>query len=248
VNLGRAIEPGDRSLTPGGFADYTCPSMGNRRTMEYKRNQIEEAIFRTFGAGEERRNELKFRIKRLLVTDRRLGRNVKSAKDEDQHYAFFGQKPPGSGHEVMFTAYQAFALLAAVMLLEHGLPQASVVGVMRRVRRQFEAAHGDIMRKDPRTLFDQQAILTQARPGMIATNNTDPVFLVFVRLTASSVDEQDGGSAVAVCRGPAQLQAFIKRHSVPGTGATFFEFVSLMHELAAHLSQTRPVKRGRAAA
>ena len=46
--------------------------------MEYKRNQIEEAIFRIFGAREERRNELKFRIKRLLVTDRRLGRNVKS--------------------------------------------------------------------------------------------------------------------------------------------------------------------------
>ena len=103
------------------------------------------------------------------------------------------------------------------------------------------------MRKDPRTLFDQKAILAQARPGMIATNNTDPVFLVIVRLTASSVDEQNGGSAVAVCRGPAQLQAFIKRHSVPGTGATFFEFVGLMHALAAHLSQTFPVKRGRGA-
>jgi hypothetical protein len=221
--------------------------MGNRRTMEYKRNQVEEAIFRTLSAGEERRNELKFRIKRLLVTDRRLGRNVKSAPEEDQHYAFFGQDPPGSGHEVMFTAYQTFALLAAVILLEHGLPQASVVRVMRRVRRQFEAAHAHIMRKDPRTLFDQQAILAQASPGMIATNNTDPVFLVFVRLTASSVDEQNASSAVAVCRGLAQLQAFIKRHSVPGTGATFFEFVGLMHALAANLSQTFPVKRGRAA-
>ena len=136
--------------------------------MEYKRNQVEEAVFRTFGAREERRNELKFRIKRLLVTDRRLGRNVKSAKEEDQHYAFFGQEPPGSGHEVMFTGYQAFALLAAVVLLEHGLPQASVVRVMRRVRRQFEIAHGHIMRKDPQTLFDQEAILKKASPGMIS--------------------------------------------------------------------------------
>jgi hypothetical protein len=217
------------------------------RTMEHRRNQIEEAIFRTFGAREKRRNELKFRIKRLLVTDRRLGRNVKSAKKEDQHYAFFGREPPGSGHDVMFTGYQAFALLAAVILLEHGLPQASVVRVMRRVRRQFEAAHGEIMKKDPRTLFDQQAILAKASPGMIATNNTDPVFLVFVRLTASSVDEQNGSRAVRVCRGPDQLQAFIKRHSVPGTGATFFEFASLMHALADHLSQTFPVKRGRTA-
>src|SRR5437899_12423226 len=92
--------------------------------LEYKRNQIEEAIFRTFGAREERRDELKFRIKRLLVTDRRLGRNGKSAKEEDQHYAFFGQEPPGSGHEIMFTAYEAFALLAAVIVREQGLPEA----------------------------------------------------------------------------------------------------------------------------
>jgi hypothetical protein len=215
--------------------------------MEYKRNQIEEAIFRTFGAREERRNELKFRIKRLLVTDRRLGRNVKSAQEEDQHYAFFGREPPGSGIEIMFSAYEAFALLAAVILLEHGLPQASVVRVMRLVRRQFEAAHAAILKKDPSRLFDQEAILAQARPGLLATNNTDPVFLIIVRLTASSIDVQNGGTAVAVCRGPAELQAFIKRHSVPGTGATFFEFVSLMHALAAHLSQTLPVKRGRGA-
>jgi hypothetical protein len=221
--------------------------MAPQKSPGYKRNQIEEAIFRTFGAREERRKELKFRIKRLLVTDRRLGRNVKSAKEEDQHYAFFGEEPPGSGHEIMFSAYQAFALLAAVILLEHGFPQASVVRVMRQVRQQFEAAHADILRKDPRTLFDQQAILAQAKPGMIVTNNTDPVFLAFVRLTASSVDEQNGSSAVAVCRGLGQLQAFIKQHSVPGTGATFFEFVSLMHALAAHLSQILPVKRGRGA-
>ena len=216
--------------------------------MEYKRNQIEEAIFRTFGAREERRNELKFRIKRLLVTDRRLGRNVKSAREEDRHYAFFGQEPPGSGTEIMFSAYEAFALLAGVILLEHGLPQARVVKVMRLVRRPFEGAHADILKKDPATLFDQDAILANAREGMIYVNNTDPVFLVFVRVTASSVGEEDGGNAVAaVCRGLVKLQLFIKQHSVPGTGATFFEFVSLMHALAAHLSQTLPVKRGRGA-
>jgi hypothetical protein len=215
--------------------------------MDYKRNQIEEAIFRTFGAREERRNELRFRIKRLLVTDRRLGRDVKSAREEYRHYGFFGQEPPGSGTEIMFSAYEAFALLAGVMLLEHGLPQARVVKVMRLVRRAFERAHSDILKKDPAGLFDKDAILANAREGMIYVNNTDPVFLVFVRVTASSVDEQDGGTAVAVCRGQAELQSFIKRHSVPGTGATFFEFVSLMHALAAHLSQTLPVKRGRGA-
>jgi hypothetical protein len=138
-------------------------------------------------------------------------------------------------------------VLAALILLEHGLTQTRVVKVMRRVRRPFERAHADILKKNPGTLFDQHAVLANAKPGMIYVNNTDPVFLAFARLTASSVDEGDGGTAVAVCRGLAELQLFIKRNSVPGTGATFFEFVSLMHQLAAHLSQTLPVKRGRGA-
>jgi hypothetical protein len=147
----------------------------------------------------------------------------------------------------MFSGYEAFALLAAIMLLEHGLPQAGVVRVMRQVRKKFEAAHAQILTKDASALFDPKAILAQVRPGMMVLDNTDPVFLVFVRLTASSVGDQKGGTAVAVCRGPAELDAFIRRHSVPGMGATFFEFVSLMHALAANLSQTRPVKRGRGA-
>jgi len=240
--------PPSRIIDGGIIADYTETSIkAAEGRMEYKRNQIEEAIFRTFGAREERRNELRFRIKRLLVTDRRLGRNVKSTQEEDRHYAFFGQDPPGSGTEVMFSAYEAFALLAAVILLEHGLPQARVVRAMRLVRRQFETAHAAILKKDPTTLFDQNAIFANAKPGTIVVNNTDPVFLVFIRVTRSLVDEEYSGTAVAVCRGLVELQSFIKRHSVPGMGTTFFEFVSLMHALAAHLSQTLPAKRGRGA-
>ena len=34
----------------------------------------------------------------------------------------------------MFSGYEAFAQLAAIILLEHGLPQAAVVRVMRQVR------------------------------------------------------------------------------------------------------------------
>ena len=213
----------------------------------YKRNQIEEAIYRTFGARDARVEELKLRLKRLLVTDRRLGSNTKSEEEEDRHYAFYSQKPQGSGIEVMFSAYEAFAVLAAIMLLEHGFPQSSVVRVMRRIRRQLEIAHTETLKKDPSALFDERVILAQAKPGMIATNNTDPVFLVFIRLTGSSVDTRPGDSAVAVCRGRDEFNAFVKTHSVPGMSATFFEFASLMHTLAANLLQTRPVKRGRGA-
>ena len=224
------------------FEDYNQSSM-----TRYKRNQVEEAIFRTFSARDARVDELKFRLKRLLVTDRRLGSNAKSDKEEDRHYAFYSQKPPGTGTEVMFSPYEAFALLAAIMLLEHGLPQSGVVRVMRRVRRQLEVAHVETLKKDPSKLFDQQAVLGQAKHGMIATNNTDPVFLVIIRLTGSAIDQRLSGSPVAVCRGHEELGAFLKRYSVPGTGMTFFEFVGLMHKLAANLSQTHPIKRGRGA-
>jgi hypothetical protein len=213
--------------------------------MRYKRNQVEEAIFRTLGAQEARVDELKFRLKRLLVTDRRLGRDANSEEEGDRYYAFYSQEPPGSGIEVMFSGYEAFAQLAAIILLEHGLPQAAVVRVMRQVRRPFEAAHAESLKKDPNKLFDLQAILERARPGMIATNNTDPVFLAFVRLTDSSVGDPKGD--VAVCRGHDELGAFFRKHSVPGTGVTFFEFVGLMHKLAANLLQVRPAKRGRGA-
>jgi hypothetical protein len=213
--------------------------------MRYKRNQVEEGIFRTLGARDARVNELRFRLKRLLVTDRRLGANAKSHEDWRRHYAFYSQEPPGSGIEVMFSGYEAFALMAATMLLEHGIPQAGVVRVMRRVRGKLEAAHAQALKKDPSVLFEPQAILAQAKPGMIAADNTDPVFLVFIRLTGSSVDTRQARSPVAVCEGRDELSAFLKKHSVASMGATFFEFVRLMHELAANLSQTRPVKRGR---
>jgi hypothetical protein len=133
------------------------------------------------------------------------------------------------------------------MLLEHGLPQAAVVKVMRRVRARLGAARAQTLKKDLGTLFDQQAISSQAKPGMIAVDNTSPIFLAFHRLTDSSVGDPRGGGAVEVCRGHEGLGIFLKKHSKPGTGVTFFEFVGLIHSLAANLLQVRPVKRGRGA-
>jgi hypothetical protein len=221
--------------------DDTYPSM------RYKRNQVEQAIFRTLGAQHARVDELKFRLKRLLVTDRRLGRDANSEEEGDRQYAFYSQEPAGSGIEVMFSGYEAFAQLAAIMLLEHGLPQGAVVRVMRQARRRLEAARVESLKKDPSTLFDQQAILAQARPGMLAVNNTDPIFLAFVRLTDSTAGDQTGSGDVAVCRGFPELGAFSKKHSEPGTGITVFELVGLIHTMGGNLRQVRPAKRGRGA-
>ena len=71
----------------------------------YKRNQVEEAIFRTLGAQGERAEEVRFRLKRLLVADRQV------ELDDAQRYAYFGQEPPGSGAEVMVLVVRLLVLL-----------------------------------------------------------------------------------------------------------------------------------------
>ena len=209
---------------------------------QYKLNQLQEAIFRTLGAKDTRVDELKLRLKRLLVTDRRFGRGKRSENKADRRYAFYSHKPLGSGVEVMFSGYEAFALLAALIVLEYGIPQAKVVSILQDVRSDLEAAHHETLQKDPKVLFDPEAVRAMARPGMIAVDNTEPVFLAFVRLDAGKGRVR---AFISVCRGHDELVNFISEHSVPGSGATHFELARLMHTVADNLSKTRPIKRGR---
>jgi hypothetical protein len=209
--------------------------------MRYKRNQVEEAIVRTLREG-ARVDQLKLRTKRLLVTDRRLGRGKRSDDKADHRYAFYSQRPQGSGVEVMFSGYEAFALLAALIILEHGIPQAKVVSILREIRSDFEAGHRDTLQKDPKELFDPQAVRAMARPGMFEVDNTAPVFLAFVKIDAGKGRVR---AFISVCRGHYELGNFLKEHSVPGSGVTHFEFTRLMHTLDDNLSRTRPIKRGR---
>ena len=210
--------------------------------MWYKRNQVEEAILRTIGAEAARVDELKLRMKRLLVTDRRLGGGKPSNLKAGRRYAFYSQKPQGSGVEVMFNGYEAFAVMAALIVLEHGIPQAKVVSIMQEVRPDFEAAHRDTLQQDPKALFDSQAVRATAQSGMIAVDNTAPVFLAFVKL---AIGKGRVRALISVCRGHDGLARFLREHSIPGSGATHFEFARLIHTLADNLKQTRPVKRGR---
>jgi hypothetical protein len=142
----------------------------------------------------------------------------------------------------MFTGYEAFALLAALIVLEHGLPQAKVVSILREIRPDFEVAHRDTLQKDPKELFDQHSVRAVARPGMFAVDNIAPVFLAFVKL---DIGKGRMRAFIAVCRGLDGLGEFLRDHSIPGSGATHFEFARLIHTLADNLSQARPIKRGR---
>jgi hypothetical protein len=212
---------------------------------QYRSNQVRGAIFVTLGAEGERAKEIAFRLRRLYAADRSLGRRPRSRNEFEHRYAFFSDAPPGTGADILFTDYEAFASLAAVMLLEHGLPQATVIRLLRRLRPELERIHRENLAKDPDELFNEEALLGQARPGMIAFESTEPVILAFARLTGSSVDDEDHGPAV--CLDPRELVRFMRTQPL-GTGFSIFEFSRLVHELAHNLLHTKAVSRGRRAA
>jgi hypothetical protein len=101
--------------------------------LQYKRNQIEEAISGVLEPrSPEPTSELRTRLKRLLETDRALGRVPRCADPERANFAFYSAEAPGSGVEVWFSEYEAFALLNGLRLMGHGWPQGFAVSVMRR--------------------------------------------------------------------------------------------------------------------
>jgi hypothetical protein len=133
---------------------------------EYKRNQVEEAIFGVLETtSPEPTSELRTQLKRLLDTDRSFGRSPRSDNAERANYAFYSDEAPGSGIEVWFSEYEAFALVTGLFLMRHGWPQSFAVSVMRRVRPELERQHARIMKLDPKKLFDQDVIMRNARPG-----------------------------------------------------------------------------------
>src|SRR5262245_4980418 len=146
--------------------------------MSYKRNQIEEAIARIFVPNcEKPPSELRTRIKRLLDLDRFIGRKIRSKNAEEANFAFFSGEAPGTGADVSFSEYEAFALLNGLRIMNHGWPQGFAVLIMRRVRVDLKREHARILRQDPGKLFDWEAIRAKFQEGEIAADNTDPVYL-----------------------------------------------------------------------
>ena len=210
--------------------------------MSYKRNQIEEAIARIFDPDcKEPASELRTRIKRLRELDRCIGRKRRSKDVEEANFAFFSDEAPGTGADILFSEYEAFALLNALRIMEHGWPQGFAVSIMRRVRLDLEKEHARILRQDPVNLFDLQAIRARTRPGDIAVDNADPVFLTLASKTQRSPDDEP--PLCAVCHGSEKVGEFSR--DVVASTLTTFEIATFVHRLHEHLKQTEPRRRGR---
>jgi len=218
--------------------------MGFRQ--RFKRNQVEEAVIATLKVDPDADGPgLRIRMKRLFDADRELiaGQRGSGAV----RYAFYSADAPGSGVEVWFSPYEAFAVLIALRILAHGWPQSTVVRIMRRVRKDLENEHRRIMEQDAGRLFEQEALRREARTGLVVTDSTDPVFLAITAAESLSRREPKRGlKGFAVCRGRDQLMDFILKDMPVGMVTTSLELSSAAHRLAANLGQTQPSRRGRA--
>ena len=210
--------------------------------MSYKRNQIEEAIARIVAPDTKTPpSNLRTRIKRLLDLDRSMGRELGAKETKETHFAFFSTAP-GTGAVISFSEYEAFALLNGLRVLEHGWPQAFAVSIMRQVRSDLEKEHRRILSQPEEELFGQQAILERARPGDIAVDNTDPVYLAVVSSTLRD-HEASAAPVPAVCRGWASVNKFSR--DLGASSVTMFEVATLAHRLHRALIRTKPRHRGR---
>jgi hypothetical protein len=212
--------------------------------MSFKRNQVEEAIARISVANYQRPpSELRTRIKRLLELDRSMGRKLRSKEPEEANFGFFSEDAAGTGVDISFSEYDAFALLNGLRIMGHGWPQGFAVPIMRRIRPDLEREHARILRQSPDKLFDQAAIRAAAREGDIYVDNTEPVFLVLASKAQRVADEPETPPLAAVCRGRDNVGHFSRVEGA--TSLTMFEVATLAHRLHQELMKTAPRRRGR---
>ena len=210
---------------------------------QFKRNQVEEAVIATLeGDPNAAGSSLRICMKRLFDADREL--SLDEPGSAPIQYAFFSDDAPGSGVEVWFSPYEAFAILIALRILAHGWPQSTVVRVMRRVRKDLEKEHRRIMEQDAERLFDDETLGRVASPGLMSTGSTDPVFLA-ITAAESLAKPRRGLKGFAVCRGQDRLMEFILKKMPVGMVTTSLELSNAAHRLAANLAQTQPSRRGR---
>ena len=212
--------------------------------LQYKRNQVEEAISRTVGEQSAKpSSELRIRLKRLLDMDRSLVHNPKSPDPNKANYAFYSGDSPGKGVEIWFSAYEAFALLTSLRLLQHNWPQHFAVAVLRRVRPELEKQHARILKQDPKILFNEDEIKRTARPGDIYFGNTDPVLLTIISRHKPATEGDLKIPPCRICRGMKEVSEFVKQEEV--WSYSMFDLVGPAHRLSSELLAVQPRKRGR---
>ena len=212
----------------------------------YKRNQVEQAIGLVLEPrSQEPSPELRTRLKRLLETDRAHGRSTRASDPELSNYAFYSAEAPGSGVEIWFSKYEAFALLIGHQMMRHGWPQGFAVSLLRRARSEMEKEHARIMTLNPAEIFDQETIKRNARAGDFAFDTTVPVLFTIASKSANSGSNSPELIDCAICQSAAEAMKWAWKTTRGAYGLTLFELTTVAHHLARTLDETEPRGRGR---
>jgi hypothetical protein len=208
----------------------------------FKRGQIEDAIARLSGDPSEKpSSEVLTRLKRLLDMDRALKVLPKSPRPELANHAFFSARSPGKGTEVLFSGYEAFALMLGLQMLNHNWPQKFVVQTLRRLRPELESQHRKILRLSSAKVRNEDQSGLSPRPGDLAlVAGRSPVFLLICSDQTTAPNPAPSAEIFYDYRA-----AFQRTLEKAGRSSTWIELTRSAHLLAEQLSRTAPRKRGR---
>jgi hypothetical protein len=204
--------------------------------MQFKRNQVEEAISRAVGErSAEPSSTLKMRLKRLLDVDRNL--KASSSKSARAPFAFYSKEPGGKGTEISFSIADVCALLIGVRMLDHGWPQNLVVSGLRQIRLDLAHRHEQILK---RPIFQRKSEPSQA--GELAFTHPDSDFLLVI--SDSGRNSKSSGEPYLRLFDN-QTQAFAFQMEKVGRSCSWFSLEGPARMLHEHLSNSLPKRRGR---
>jgi hypothetical protein len=220
----------------------------------FSRGQIEWAIAqatdRTEGPGGQARHELRMKLKRLLDLDRKKGIDAAKPWPEFRRFAFLEGGLPGKGFAISYTAYDAFALLLALRLLDSNVPQLAVIRLLRRVRTDLQREHERILRLSPEHLArSRHGLGRKIKGGHLVRDQKQMVFLVLPSGAGADVfyrREQDDTLELAnIVRSTAGLMNILTYLTLVAPPVLVFELVNPAHQLAWWLERAPFVRRGR---
>jgi hypothetical protein len=214
----------------------------NTTSMNFKRNQIEEAVYQTMDDSAGLPSPaFQASTKRLLDLDRKTPLTGRAGAPAMTGFAFFSSPGEGSGIEITYSEYEAFALLAGLRLLEHEWPQGFVVKILREIRSPFEKEHRRIMRLDRMKLFDPKRVWETTMSGAFDAGTSEPAFLMTVSdMRARKPNTEPYAKVFKDSRSAFEFQL-----EMPGRSCTWLELTKPAWTLHDNLARTFPRSRGR---
>lgn len=220
----------------------------------YKRDQVERAIAIASHIGSPDRDArfapLRIELKRLLDRDRK--QESETPRGRPARRAFHSAPPPGRGIDVMYTGYEAYALLIAMRLLRSGLTQARAVAFMSALRAPLAGFHYETLRESSAKLrsdVDATERPNLVRDGVLVDDPTKMAYLV--ALAGERAEAFDAPSSAErpvsgnICRSLDDLVHRMRWASHEGHALIVIELVNAAHQLAYHLDRIPPRSRGR---